>query len=173
MGNLNYKIVDNFLEKENFDKFQKDILSDQIPWFYKESQTNESLNDPKDVGYFSLCLYSEFMNGYMGLNEHLFKMYEKLQCKALIQTRANLVLKQFGQQNFNYHVDLSPRQDSPHITAIYYMNTNNGYTILDKNEKVKIDSVENRMLIFDSRIHHCGIIQTDVKRRIVININYY
>jgi hypothetical protein len=53
------------------------------------------------------------------------------------------------------------------------MNTSNGATILNKKELIKINSVENTMLIFESKIDHALMTQTDTKRRIVININYF
>ena len=55
-------------------------------------------------------------------------------------------------------------------TATYYLNTNNGYTELKTGEKV--ESVENRMLVFDSNIEHQGVTCTDEKRRVLINFNY-
>ena len=57
-------------------------------------------------------------------------------------------------------------------TAILYMNTNNGYTLLGEKEKIKIKSEENTMLIFNSQIKHCAVSQTDTERRVVINFNY-
>ena len=55
-------------------------------------------------------------------------------------------------------------------TAIFYINTNNGYTLFK--DGTKVDSVQNTMLIFDGSLDHCGVSCTDQKRRIVLNINY-
>ena len=47
-------------------------------------------------------------------------------------------------------------------------------TILKINNKdIKVDSKENRMLIFNSQIKHRQLTQTDTKERMVINYNYY
>jgi hypothetical protein len=56
-------------------------------------------------------------------------------------------------------------------TAIFYLNTNDGYTIFEKDGE-KIDSLENRMLIFDSSERHSGTNCTDQKYRAVINFNF-
>jgi hypothetical protein len=40
-------------------------------------------------------------------------------------------------------------------------------------EIIGIDSVENRILIFDTAISHKMISATDAKRRIIINLNYF
>jgi len=170
MGTLNYRVIDNFLEKEDFYKFQEEIFNtNTIPWFYRSSQIEESTEDLNDIGYFTLSFFKHISNDFTNLNYYLFKIYEKLNCKALIQTRANLTLINNNNKKMYFHTDYKFKCN----TAIFYMNTNNGATILDRNEKIKIDSVENRMLMFDSQIEHCALIQSDVKRRIVININYF
>ena len=57
-------------------------------------------------------------------------------------------------------------------TAIYYVNTNNGYTLF-KDGNLKVDSVGNRIVIFDSCKLHKAVSCTDEKRRVVINFNYF
>ena len=41
------------------------------------------------------------------------------------------------------------------------------------NNKIKIDSVENTAVIFDTNTRHRGVPQTDVDRRLVMNITYF
>jgi hypothetical protein len=60
--------------------------------------------------------------------------------------------------------------DFNNTTAIFYLNNNNGYTIFEDGSK--IDSVENRLVVFDSNIQHSGVSQTDSNIRCVINLNY-
>ena len=170
MGTLDYKIIDNFLEKEDFYKFQELLFNrENTHWFFVHGQINKSKDDLEDFGFFQLCFFNNFSNDFNGYNYFLHKIYEKLKCKALIQSRANLFLKQNEVKKLYFHTDYSYRC----TTAVFYMNTNNGATILDENEKIKIDSIENRMLVFDSQIKHCALIQSDTKRRIVVNINYF
>ena len=49
------------------------------------------------------------------------------------------------------------------------MNTNDGYTEFENGHRV--ESVANRVVIFDSNIKHTGVSCTDEKRRVVINFN--
>ena len=56
-------------------------------------------------------------------------------------------------------------------TAIYYVNSNDGYTKFETGEIV--ESVGNRLVIFDGRTKHCGSTHTNQKYRIVINFNYF
>ena len=80
-----------------------------------------------------------------------------------------MCLKQKEIKKLYFHTDYAFKCK----TAILYMNNNNGATILDDTKKIKIDSIENRMVVFDSQIKHCALIQSDSKRRIILNINYF
>ena len=59
----------------------------------------------------------------------------------------------------------------PWTTSIFYMNTNNGYTEFENGAKV--ESVENRMVVFPAEMKHRGTSCTDKKIRVVINFNYF
>ena len=65
-----------------------------------------------------------------------------------------------------YHIDIN----IPSKTAIFYLNTNDGYTAFETGEKV--ESVANRLVVFDSNIKHTGTTCTNQKARLVLNINY-
>ena len=67
--------------------------------------------------------------------------------------------------------DLQPDEKGIVKTAIFYVNSNNGYTIF-KESKKKVRSVENRLVIFPSELEHCGGSCTDNKQRVVINFNF-
>ena len=81
----------------------------------------------------------------------------------------NLSPRTFFHRKGGMHIDLTG-QSSPQKTAIFYVNTNNGWTEFKKGGKVK--SVANRIVIFDSNLEHQGVTCTDKKRRVVINFNY-
>lgn len=50
----------------------------------------------------------------------------------------------------------------------------NAKTIINvEKEIIGIDSIENRILIFDTDISHKMISATDTKRRIIVNLNYF
>jgi hypothetical protein len=73
-------------------------------------------------------------------------------------------------------------------TACFYINTNNGSTEFrkeysdyetlayglppDPDHGAKIESVANRMIIFDSNLEHGGHACTDEKVRVLVNFNY-
>jgi hypothetical protein len=182
---MNYKIIDNAFDIDFFKNFQKNIFDTTIPWFYRQAQIY-NYNEKKeyddfnlkvknqDLGYFSIGFFNNYKEDYKNLNNFLYEVYNKLQCKSLIESRANLTLKiNKKNKSLKFHTD-KPFANS--YTAILYMNTNDGGTFLldkNKNKQIKINSLENRLLIMDGDIFHAADVQTDTKRRIIININYF
>ena len=69
-----------------------------------------------------------------------------------------------------FHCDNGPDKKNM-TTAIYYINTNNGYTLFE--DGTKVESVGNRLLKFPATMIHTGTSCTDDYRRILINFNYY
>jgi hypothetical protein len=182
---MNYKIIDNVFNIDFFKDFQKQIFSLNIPWYfrpaqvysYKEKQEFNNYNlkyEDDDLGYFSLGFFNNLKEDYTHLNNYLYEIYKKLECKSLIQSRANLNLQISKKiKNLKFHTDTNYNNS---YTAIFYMNNNNGGTFLlnkDTNEKIKIDNIENRLLVMNGDVFHAADVQTDTKRRIVININYF
>ena len=87
--------------------------------------------------------------------------------KDFITIKANLYHKTEKLIFHKPHLDY----DFKHKGAILYLNTCNGYTVL--NGGVKIKSVENTLLLFDSSKTHNSTNCTDKKIRVNININYF
>ena len=56
-------------------------------------------------------------------------------------------------------------------TAVFYVNSNNGYTKLKNGTIIK--SEENKIAIFDGETEHTGTTCTDEEFRVVVNINYF
>jgi hypothetical protein len=156
---MKYKIINNFLEVNFFKKLQNTI-NNNTPWFWKDSMTG------KDKGFFYHMFFQELSIKSNLYDEYIVPILNKLECKAPINIRANLMIKHEKQYKSDYHVDFS----YPCKTAILYLNTCNGYTEFDKKTKVKCE--ENKILIFDSSLEHCAVSQTDKEKRIVINFNY-
>ena len=56
-------------------------------------------------------------------------------------------------------------------SAVFYLNSNNGYTLFE--DGTKVESVAGRLLVFDPHMAHTGSSSTDTKNRVVINFNYF
>ena len=177
------KIIDNFLDKELFKKLQNFLLGDECPWFYNESKVIFEKGRPlfaplKDYPSES---QHQFTHTFLGnhLNQswssytpHIAVLLHKIKPRVWIRVKSNLtnVTSKAGVSGWHYDniTDGVPWKDT--TTAIFYVNTNNGYTIFE-NEK-KVSSLENRIAIFPNNILHSGVSQTDTKTRVTINLNY-
>jgi hypothetical protein len=164
MGTLDYKIINNFLDKEVFNNLKNTLFSNKINWFFLPSMTNN-----KDHYFFNHCFYNHYMPQSIFFEEFIIPILKKLNVVAISEIRANLMLKKDNHYQSSFHVD-RPFECK---TAILYVNTCNGYTLLHEDKKIKINSEENKLLIFGSQTKHAGVSQTDVDRRIVINFNYF
>jgi len=164
-----YKVIDNFLDIEFYRKFRDILYSEELPWFFRSSYTG----DIEKTGTESVYFTHNFFNKNTVSSSLLFKEYispilKKLNAVSLLQVRANLLLDPGRPTASSFHID----EPCNCKTAILYFTTCDGPTILDKKEKIKIDSVENRLLIFDSSIPHSGT-SNKIDRRIVINFNFF
>ena len=86
--------------------------------------------------------------------------------KCLIRIKANLYPNTERLHEHPMHSDFP----FPHSGALLSLNTCDGYTKLK--DGTKIDSVANRILLFDPNEEHCSTTTTNVSARINININY-
>jgi hypothetical protein len=94
---------------------------------------------------------------------------EKLNPLAMLRVKLNVFSNAGEPISSGWHLDIN-ETETPYTTAIYHLNTNNGYTLFEDGTKVK--SVANRLIIFPGNIIHTGITQTDKDLRAFINLNY-
>ena len=93
-------------------------------------------------------------------------LLEKMNVDVLIRLRANNYPRTQKMVQHSFHKDYP----FPHKTAIFGINTNNGFTMIEKKEKIK--SKENRIIFLDGETQHCSTTCTDVSNRINVIINY-
>ena len=161
----NYKVIDNFLNKNDFLKIKNALESYNFP-YYLQKEINKN-HDKNDLScYFTHMLFSH-ESGYSNNFYIVAPLIQKLKVKALIRVKANIYLKTEKIEKHEPHVDYEYK----HKGALFSINTNNGGTILSDN--IKIDSIENRILFFDSSENHSSTTTSNSKFRINININYF
>ena len=93
-------------------------------------------------------------------------LIDTLDPEKLLKLKINLTSRTVFRRFTGYHIDNVPGAKK---TAIFYLNTNNGYT---KFRSGKVKSVANRIVIFDSNLEQDGVTCTEQKRLVVINIKY-
>ncbi len=153
------EIIDNFLEEEQFEVLQRIVLSTYFPWNY---MGRESYETDTDTFQFQHTFYREedSPSDYSAIIEPILQELGG----TLIRAKAVLTPKTENPRNSGFHIDY-PNM----ITATYYINDNNGYT--EFRDGSRVESISNRMLIFDSNLEHAGVTCTDEKRRVLINFN--
>jgi hypothetical protein len=178
-----YKIIDNFLSKEEHENILKIITCYSFPWFLSSFVAKpEEKND-----FFNSYMFHKFYDYRepklnLGMNIHynndplqpgsefmplLNTLIDKIEYNELYRVKGNLY---FWSENLNYHTQHIDYECSEIKGAVYYVNSNNGYTVLE--DGTKIESISNRILFFDSSKPHNSTNCTNEKYRITINLNY-
>ena len=171
---MKIEIIDDFLPDYYFKQLQSRLLGEYMPWFHNEYilEGHKGKNKRSQFMHVFYHITPEY-NGetpvYSLVKDPFNLIRQKLNVTKLHRIKANLRHKSFfNRSGGGYHVDYA---DDPHKnTAIFYINTNNGYTKFKNNGKVK--SVENRMVVFPSHLMHQGYTCSDKLKRVVVNFNY-
>jgi len=154
----------NFLPTDQFNEL-KDLICDiDFPWRIRERMTDTDKNV-----YFTYSFYNENKVTSELYNHYIIPILKKLDCKAVVQIRANMVLNNLFKKS-GWHTDYHFNCN----TAILYLNNCNGGTELKVKNKIKfIKAEENKLLLFNSNTLHRACTSTDVEKRYIINFNYF
>ena len=158
------EVIDNFLPENDFIKLQSLILGEYFPWYYNDYVLTTPSNFTSLNYQFIHLFYKDGIKSPLYLSVEPF--ITKLKVKDLFRIKANLNLKTLNHEYGGYHF-------YPYMKgkiAVYYINNNNGWTQFKNGDRV--NSIQNRMVIFDPRLEHSSVTCTDKKRRLVINFNY-
>lgn len=160
-----HTVIDNFLSDDEFIKVKDMMMGDLFPWYLNVGRVSRDDGDYQltHTFYRDYCVESNWM-GYIK------PIVMKLNPVALIRIKANLRPKESENRLGDFHCDLNLKKKTGLFTSIFYINTNNGYTVL--RDGSKIESVENRLLTFPYSIMHAGSSCTDENIRVLINLNY-
>jgi len=162
-------IFDNFLEDKKFLRIFDAMKSQAFPW-----QMTKILNDTPENELTNIQMAHMFYDMFSPEDESiqlLYPLIEVLDPIAILKIKANVLTKTDTIIEHGLHNDIENRIDCPFIkTSIYYMNTCNGYTKFKDGSKV--DSIQNRFVVFPNSWEHTGSTTTNSPFRMVININY-
>jgi len=163
-----HEVIDNFIEQRIFDDLSNQMITPQFPWYPSNIDTDDhernALRNMQFVHYF----YEN--NMAMDGCQMVFPILQKLDPIAVLRIKANITLQHDTQLEHDMHVDIT-NTDEPFVKiAILYMNTCNGYTLLE--DGTKINSVANRLVKFPNSMKHTSCTCSDQTYRMVINFNY-
>ena len=170
MKTFNREIIDDFLDPQFSAEIQHKYCGCASTWRYNDSIVYKEDEDHLHNFQFTNVIYdmgSPKNDDYM----YICPILDKLGVKLPVRIKFNLRPSTPDLVKSSFHTDISELKGIPYKTAIYYVNSNNGYTEFEDGERV--ESVSNRMLIFDGNESHRGVTCTDEKIRVVLNINYF
>jgi|TARA_Y100000022_G_scaffold157743_1_gene140313 hypothetical protein len=161
---MDVEVIDDFLPNNQFKGIERTLMGDLMPWYFNPYVVYEG--DGK-------CQFTHvFYNTappWNGKSSPLFDLWmpciQKLKCHGLNRIKANLTQRTVFHRKSQHHIDIKDM-----LTAIFYINTCNGYTRFKGGSNVK--SVANRMVIFDSNLPHSGVTCTNGQVRVVVNFNF-
>jgi len=173
---MSYKIIDNLCGAEVNDNLHRQTVT-EWQWAFNPFKVRPTDQNSLYDYQFVHKLHSIFEQGYSPHWNDIIPVIAKLNVNVNIgafrRVKANLQVAQKDVVYGGFHHDLTGKgiPDENLFIAIYYVNTNNGYTEFE--DGTKIDSIADRLIVFKNDIKHRGVSQTDTKQRIVINFNFY
>ena len=180
----------NFLPQEEFSRWHKCIDSTRWPWFWSPYTAFDWKKSSTHDGWDFSFGHNVYSQG-KPLNKEGEESYKLLQtiCDDATLELGTVFRIRFGLiTRLPFHIVHGPHLDFPfpHINCLFYLASCNGPTIfykekstswdmippLNLTEDFRIESEENKYLIFPGNIYHSSSSQTDIKQRIVINFNF-
>ena len=159
------KIIDDFLPEEEFLNIKNLMEGSEFPWYFNRSKIFSGDGKYQHVHVF--FKHGQRNSEYLEMWNNFMRKIEATKCYRI---KANMTLKSSSQiaDDTEWHID---DQGDALKTAVFYINTNDGYTELESG--VRVGSVANRACIFDSTLKHRGVGHTSPDHhRIVVNFNY-
>tara|TARA_R110001606_G_scaffold170564_2_gene316072 strand:+ start:2440 stop:2958 length:519 start_codon:yes stop_codon:yes gene_type:complete len=169
------KEIHNFLSDEEFQFLTEGIYYYDFPWF----RGLKVQLDMNPSGRLQHQLSHMFLHKAWNNPDELFysdyfkivkpfadKFVKKIKAKRLLRLKLNLGYSNGIQEEGGWHTDFDDKNNK---IAILYLNTNNGYTLLE--DGTKIASVKNKLALFDN-VSHTDVTCTDTEERVVLNIGY-
>ena len=187
-----YKIIDNLIDTTSLNILQNYFIKEQdkLNWYYFEDVVKNEKKITKKIAnpaYINTKIGDGFVlsitDEYDIIDKNILSIIHtiKLNIQSITNTKFSYELRTKVNLNkpqifLEEYIEKSIHTDTtvPHTSFIFYINTNNGCTLLyDSNRKYvikKIDCIENRVLLFDGLIPHAGIPSTN-NDKCVINCN--
>ena len=191
---MKYKIVDNFIEGEDFDGIVDTMTNDQEFYFVDSITGGES------------DLFTSYGFGCNFVTIDQPGKYQDRRNTKLVRKINTLIMMRFGREfglrnvtrsrlDFTTHrgkeIKLKPHVDivGPHFTSILYFHTCGSPTIVynethkgneevspeeisNLTEMMRVDSVSNRLFLFEGQHIHTGMCCYDTPVRLLLNSNF-
>ena len=167
------QIIDDFMPREWHGELYMNVVDNpHFPWYDNKVLNQGIAVEEKHNQQFCHLLYKD--REVQSQNFHFFSpLFKQLNVDMIYRSQLNLTTCTSEIREFGYHIDNPLENDYMKYckTAVYYINTCDGYTGFKDGRKV--ESVANRLCIFPSDLMHTSTTTTSERSRYVININYF
>lgn len=162
-------VLDDYLDQDLFQRILASIRAESFPWERSRvlRPAPVQLSPEDNMQYVHGFFLNSPRHQYQSKQFDIIRpIIERLNPTELIKAKLNLTPRRDRHIEYGLHLDT---RRAGATTAVFYLNSNNGYTYFDPGEKIR--SVANRMVLFDSARQHTGASCTDEGFRLVLNIN--
>ena len=170
-------VIDNLLNDNQIKFLENSILgveNEDIKWNFRnfivgvnkhEIDNEDSYQFTNSIFHKSRILNENFFNNFIPMFEQRLKVEHWLKIKMNFRPVGKKIETEF-------HTDLF-HEGFMFLTAVFYLNDNNGCTeiVNKKSEKILVESKRNRCVIFRGDLLHRAVTSND-KHRIVLNMNF-
>jgi hypothetical protein len=174
-------IIDNLVPKPYLRDLQSYFLHDNCEWFFNGNLTDDQYKQSLGSFGFTMDIHwnGRFVSNFVGTFTRglVFTAQERVeeliqQPQQIVRVRSDMTMYNPSNHRHELHTDF-PEE---HMTAIFYMNTSDGNTLLfdrDGKELIQeVEPIENRLVIFDGLMQHTGHSPSKHKSRVLINMNF-
>ena len=174
------KIIDDFLPEEKFKRLQDMFNHEETSWFYTpgisddDSSAKYSANNPLDNFMFAHMIYTDLIprsNSFEEVRDIILPRLQQeigIDFQCMTRMKANLYPRTHEVNIHPWHVDTN---NQPALRgALLMLNTCDGFTgFIDGTQ---VDSVANRMVLFDATEKHHSTSTSNASVRLTLNVNY-
>jgi len=174
---VDFKVIENFLDKDQFVNLQSIFLSNNFPWFYHDNISGANKSALGDFGFGHSVLHNGTKSSaYTIVEPILHSICIASNTKEILKVRADMtVFSTYGHQH-QPHLDLH----EPHVVSILYLTESDAETVIFKNidtdkklfeEYKRIAPQENKLVVFNGAYYHTGHSPASTNRRVLLNFN--
>jgi len=177
------QVLDNFLNYQDHQQIEQ-FMFGGLQWTYQQHKVTHGPNE-EDTDNYQFVHPFYFQESFGGPFRYeisqdfqsILPLINRIDFIALHKVKANLEPLKSKRFFSDYHYDWAEvvhDEPIPHktmTTAIYYINTCDGYTEFE--DGTKIECVANRLVKFPANLKHRGVSQTDTRVKSVINLNFF
>ena len=166
------KVIDNVVGKNDLiNMVNRFITTPSVPYYLTNNAAGTGHADNLDSWQF----VHNVMQDTNILDEKSFltlrPLLKVIDPYVIIRLKINITHRTSEVVENGVHTDSQVPPDGVNVkSSVFYLNTNDGYTSFETGEKV--ESLENRLVLFDALEKHAGSTCTNAKYRAVVNCVY-